>query len=271
MSLASRSWLARIGAGLANVVFVGWLVVLAKPAFLATEKMITSEQPTEMTVAPPKPSGNQNSTIAQTQTLDDPVNAPLPETIRDVSPAGVSAPNVDGALVRIDPSERYLELKDPPVEPVPSGDFDLVRSKVLDGGRLLSENLVIQLAYIEPLDPKAMCLSRLGGDWPCGARAKTFLQGLVRQFKISCEKIDQTGPREVIAVCQRGKIDLSKRLIEYGWANASDSAPAEYKNLAEAAKQKRIGKWQSEWLSEARDPEAFAPAVVDWSQPVSAN
>ncbi|MHA7774009.1 thermonuclease family protein [Roseibium sp. M-1] len=203
--------------------------------------------------------------------------APLPDEIRDVSPDGVSAPKVSGNLKRIEPSKRYLELKDPPVEPVPDGPLELVRVQVLDGGHLKSDRLTITLAHIVPLKPEETCVSRLGGSWPCGARARTFLRGLIRQLKVTCEKIEETGPQQILATCSRGNFDLSTRLVRYGWADPAPDAPDDLLALAEKAKEKKLGKWQSEWLNELpvssweNEPttlpglEDLEPEIVEWS------
>ncbi|MBN9669325.1 thermonuclease family protein [Roseibium aggregatum] len=204
--------------------------------------------------------------------------APLPQEIRDVSPDGVTSPRVTGNLKRIEPSKRYLELKDPPVEPVPDGPLELTRVQVLDNGHLRSGKLTVTLAYIEPLDPEATCVTRTGETWPCGARARTFLRGLVRQFKITCHKMEETGPQQILATCKRGLVDLSARLIRYGWAAPSTDAPSNFQDLALKAREKKIGQWKTEWLSElpGRDWESSATAalpglegltqeVVEWS------
>ena len=206
--------------------------------------------------------------------------APLPGNIRNVSPEGVTAPRVSGNLKRIEPSKRYLELKNPPVEPIPDGPLELRRIQVLNSGHLKSGQLTVTLAHIQPLKREETCVSRLGGTWPCGARAQTFLQGLIRQFKVTCEKIEELGPQEVLASCKRGKIDLASRLVRYGWADVAPGAPEELVNLALAAKEKKIGKWQSEWLAELSvsswddNPgvplpglEELTPEIVEWSLP----
>ncbi|MEO0976163.1 MAG: hypothetical protein AAFY24_02850, partial [Pseudomonadota bacterium] len=158
--------------------------------------------------------------------------APLPDNIRDVSPDGVSAPDVDGGLTRIEPSERYQELINPPVEPVPDGPLELRRVQVLDGGRIKSNKLVVTLAHIEPIKLDETCVARQGGLWPCGARARTFLRGLIRQFKVTCEKLAETGPQQIVATCKRGKIDLSTRMVRYGWADPAPDAPEGFEDFA---------------------------------------
>jgi len=253
---------------------LGWLLLADPPNVTDRPADAGVTQNTVTTPAGPPADGQPTSLVAA-----EPVApAPLPDDIRNVSPDGVSAPRVDGSLKRIEPSERYLELKNPPVEPIPDGPLQLVRVQVLDGGRIRSDRLTVSLAHIVPLDVEEMCLSRLGGNWPCGARARTFLRGLIRQFKVTCEKIAETGPRQILATCNRGKFDLSKRLVRYGWADPAEDAPEEYFALAAQAKEKKIGKWQSEWLEALprNDWEAapdaslpgldeLEPEIVEWS------
>lgn len=205
--------------------------------------------------------------------------APLPDNIRDVSPDGVSAPDVDGGLTRIEPSERYQELINPPVEPVPDGPLELRRVQVLDGGRIKSGKLVVTLAHIEPIKLDETCVARQGGLWPCGTRARTFLRGLIRQFKVTCEKLTETGPQQIVATCKRGKIDLSTRMVRYGWADPAAGAPEGFEDFALLAEQRKLGKWKDEWQVAAprsnweADPDAplpgledLAPEIVEWSQ-----
>jgi len=251
---------------------VAWLL-LAEPPELDGKETAAEARPLPAPVPDPASTG---ATALADATRD--TAAPLPDNIRDVSPDGVTAPKVDGSLKRIEPSKRYLELKDPPVEPVPDGPLELVRVQVLDGGHIKSDRLSVTLAHIKPLKLDETCLSRLGGNWPCGARARTFLRGLVRQFKVTCEKLEETGPQQILATCNRGSFDLSKRLVRYGWADPAEDAPAEFFELADKAREKKIGKWQSEWLTELPrttwededleplpELEALEPEIVEWS------
>ncbi len=179
--------------------------------------------------------------------------APRPSDIRDVSPEGISPPSVTGALTRVEPSKEYQDLLNPPVEPMLEGPFDMRRPQVLDAGTLKSDSMLVQIAFIQPLAPDATCLSRLGGTWPCGARARTFLRGLVRMFTVSCEKQEVLGPQKMVAVCTRKTINLGEWLVRYGWADPAEDAPEHYIALANEAKDKKRGKWQAEWLKELPD------------------
>ncbi|MES0809380.1 hypothetical protein ABLO27_07865 [Roseibium sp. SCPC15] len=253
---------------------VAWLL-LSDPPEPTDESIAQAKQPgtfaeTAVDEEVPHPPKSQNQETASA--------APLPGNIRNVSPDGVSAPRVTGNLKRIEPSKRYQELKDPPVEPIPDGPLHLRRVQVLDSGHIKSDKLTVTLAHIVPLAREETCVSRLGGTWPCGARAQTFLRGLIRQFKVTCKKIEELGPQHILASCWRGKFDLSSRLIRYGWADPTADAPQELVELALAAREKKIGKWQSEWLTELpssswdSDPNAplpgleeLAPEIVEWS------
>ena len=210
--------------------------------------------------------------------------APLPNQIRNVSPEGVTTPDISGTLTRIAPSERLQELLNPAAEPLPDGIMEIVAPTVVDGGHLKTGQITIQLAHIEPLTLDQVCQSRIGGEWPCGVRARSFLQGLVRRFKIVCEKADELGPREILATCTRGKINLGKRLVRHGWADPLENAPDDYRELAALAQEKKRGKWQSDWLEELPPPSAYLlpeaglPDLqdiigqsVEWSEPVTLN
>ncbi|MES0879928.1 thermonuclease family protein [Roseibium sp. SCP14] len=253
---------------------VAWLLLSDPPVSPGESTTETTSQSNVATKVEEEPSsaGTEN-TPQETASA-----APLPGNIRNVSPDGVSAPRVTGNLKRIEPSKRYQELKNPPVEPIPDGPLHLRRVQVLDGGHIRSDKLTVTLAHIVPLGREETCVSRLGGTWPCGARAQTFLRGLVRQFKVTCKKIEELGPQHILASCWRGKFDLSSRLVRYGWAEPTADAPSEFVELALAAKEKKIGKWQSEWLTELpasnwdSDPNAplpgleeLAPEIVEWS------
>jgi len=219
---------------------VAWLMLAEPPA----EPEVTGK------VQLPARETEEEPTSTATNSETPTTAAPLPNEIRNVSPEGVTPPRITGVLTRVEPSETYQNLKDPPVEPIPDGPLQLHRPRVPSAGILISDDMVVHLAHVTALKADETCVSRLGGQWPCGARARTSLRGLVRLFTITCEKVDEIGPREISAVCYRRKTDLGAWLTEYGWADPDDGAPQAYHELAKQAREKKIGKWQSEWLSE---------------------
>ncbi|WP_420411722.1 thermonuclease family protein [Roseibium sp.] len=254
---------------------VAWLVFTDPPPPPDTSGRVDAPQAAESKVEA-RSSEQSEPATAQAGTATSAV--PPPDEIRDVSPDGVSAPEVTGNLTRIEPSERFLELMNPPVEPVPEGPLNLVHVEVLDGGHLKSGPLTVKLAHIDPLPLDATCKTEMGASWPCGTRARTFLRGLVRRFKVTCSKEEDLSPQKITAECLRGKIDLGKQLIRFGWAKPLDTAPEGLKELAEEAKAEEIGQWQTDWYSDlpesnwadqtGQEPltaEDLAPDVIDWS------
>jgi|GEM_PF-677839 len=256
---------------------VAWLV-LAEPPPLP-EEPASSPAPAQAESwpeAPPLPAAKTpEPTRTETQQTAAPA-APVPDDIRNVSPEGVTAPQVTGELTRIAPSERFLELMNPPAIPVPDGPMELVQVEVPDSGHLKSGPLTVKLAQIDALPLEATCKTALGASWPCGTRARTFLRGLIRRFKVSCTKGEEVGPQMVLARCSRGSIDLGTQLVRFGWAAAAADAPDELQQLSKAAREKKIGQWQTEWLTDLPssdwagtetplEPEQLAPDVIDWS------
>lgn len=238
-----------MGAGAS---LLAWLLLADPPPPPPLQKSAAADATPQ--AASPAPA--RNTTAPQTPVTNETAESPppLPSDIRDVSPAGISPPQVTGKLTRVKPSQRLLDLINPPAEPVPDGEFELRRPKVIDAGTLGIDGLLVHIAHIKALEPDETCVSRVGGTWPCGARARTALRGLVRMFTIVCEKTGDRGPRQVAATCNLRRTDIGEWLVRYGWADPAENAPERYLELAEEAKKRKRGKWQSEWLKDLPEP-----------------
>ncbi|WP_417676280.1 thermonuclease family protein [Roseibium sp.] len=239
---------------IAGASLLAWLLLADPPEPPTLRKSASGE--TEPQTA--SPSDTRNTIAAQSAVTKEAAESPppLPSDIRNVSPAGISPPEVTGKLTRVKPSQRLLDLINPPVEPVPDGEFKLQRPKVIDAGTLGTEDLLVRIAHISPLKPDETCVSRVGGTWPCGTRARTALRGLIRMFTIVCHKTQDLGPRQIAATCIRRKTDIGEWLVRYGWADPAEDAPETYLELAAEAKKNKRGKWQAEWLKDLPEPVA---------------
>lgn len=235
-----------------SATLLAWLLLTDPPAPSSIQKVASADTGHD---APSSPTA-RNKAALQTPATSETTGShiPLPSEIRDVSPEGISPPEVRGKLTRIKPSQRLLDLINPPVEPVPDGEFELRRPQVIDAGTLGTDGLLVRIAHISALKTDETCVSRVGGTWPCGARARTALRGLVRMFTVVCQKTQDLGPRQIAATCTRRKINIGEWLVRYGWADPADKAPEQYAALAKEAKKHKRGKWQAEWLKEL--PEA---------------
>lgn len=189
----------------------------------------------------PEPQGDfrEKLAAAQPEPLIDkpPVH---PDSIRDVTPDDVLPhPRVTGPL------KRVAGVRPPPPERVKPNDMlNIQRPLVLDARSLRVKKTTIRLAYLAGPALGEKCPSRLGGDWPCGMRARTALRGLIRNYAIHCYKHSRIGENEIGASCTRGPTDLSRWMLEHGWARPTQDAPKYLKNLSLAAQDGRKGLWQ---------------------------
>lgn len=244
--MTALSVLRRIPApaalGLAFAGAVTWLALSEPPDVPSTSP--AQQQEAEPAALPPVPAKTMEQAPASSPA------APLPRQLRNVSPEGVRTPVVTAPLVRVEPARIYLERLNPPVEPLPDGLIELHGPQVVDAGTLKTKAFSVHLAHIKPLGIKETCVSRLGGQWPCGVRARTALRGLVRLNTISCMKVSDLGPKAMSAECSRGSLNLAAWMVENGWAVPDETAPDELTALLDAARNKKAGQWQSEWLAE---------------------
>ncbi|NBN78819.1 hypothetical protein GWI72_11120 [Microvirga tunisiensis] len=181
-----------------------------------------------------------------------------PSGIRNVSPPGVVAPPVTGPLIRVAPAGKLAEPKDPEAG-LPKDAFDVKGAVVLDGGTLKAGRLIVRIAHVEGLAPTQTCTSRLGGDWPCGARARASLQGLVRAYTLACRRVAALGEREISAVCTKGPTDVGLWLVRQGWATPAAEAPEAYRQAVDEAREAKVGQWQAEWVAELAPPMLVTP------------
>ncbi|MXN65956.1 hypothetical protein GR183_13665 [Stappia sp. GBMRC 2046] len=189
----------------------------------------------------PEPQGDfrERLAAAQPQPLID--TPPVyPDSIRNVTPDDVLPhPRVTGPL------KRVAGVRPPPPEEVKRDDtLDFQRPLVLDARSMRVKKTTIRLAHLAGPTLAEKCPSRLGGDWPCGMRARTALRGLIRNYAIHCDEQLRLGENEILASCTKGPTDLSRWMLEQGWARPTQVAPKDLKNLSLAAQDDRRGLWQ---------------------------
>ncbi len=182
-------------------------------------------------------------------------DAPLPETIRNVTPADIlPPPPVQGPLKRVE-----AKLPDLPKVEVPK-DLTFRRPLVLDAGTLRHKRLTIRLAGLNGPALAETCPSRLGGTWPCGRRARTALRAFVRRRAVTCDAVTEISPGLISAQCRRQDTDLSDWMVSQGWAHPADDAPQALRDAAEAARSGRKGIWQLDWRGDLDRPAQTADA-----------
>jgi endonuclease YncB( thermonuclease family) len=169
-------------------------------------------------------------------------DAPLPDTIRNVTPADIlPPPPVQGPLKRVE-----ARLPDLPKVEVPD-DLTFRRPLVIDAATLRHKTLTIRLAGLDGPALAETCPSRLGGTWPCGRRARTALRAYVRRRAVTCDAVTEISPGLISAHCRRQDTDLSDWMVSQGWARPADDAPQALRDAGETARATRKGIWQLDW------------------------
>lgn len=162
-----------------------------------------------------------------------------PDGVRYVEGNGIVAQRVDGELERA-PSAVVVE---PPKAPEP--ERETYRLVVIRAAGLIdARSHRIALAYIDAPDPEATCTNRGGAAWPCGRRARTALRRLVRRRPIDCLDVGtRAGEGETVRVslCEVAGTDLSRWLVEQGWARPTESAPEEWQSAYATARESGRG------------------------------
>ncbi|MTI18793.1 hypothetical protein E1162_16220 [Rhodobacteraceae bacterium RKSG542] len=179
-----------------------------------------------------------------------------PDQLRQITGDGISPPppTTDG-LMRISAASKKVEEE-------PQDTFVVRRPMVLDGATFMFKNKRYRLINAEPLTIEETCKSYMGGQWPCGMRARTALRAFLLQMAISCSKTDSPTDAHIYVRCKRGEQDVTEWLLSQGWAHASESAPLKVKLLSKVAKDGQKGIWQAR-QSPVASSEFIVPAATN--------
>ncbi len=104
------------------------------------------------------------------------------------------------------------------VPPAASGQIaaDPSQIAVIDAGTLRLGGVVVRLLGVDPPPRGQSC----GNVADCGSAAANALSRLVRQKPVTCALHGADGLGRPLAECAAGGTDLSRALVEAGWARA---------------------------------------------------
>lgn len=172
---------------------------------------------------------------------EDPLQAEPERRVRYVEEEGVVSMRPDGPLLRAPSPEP--PAPDAPAPPEP----ELYNLVIIESAALIdARTRRFRLAHVEAPAADERCTGSGGRTWPCGRRARTALRRLVQRRAIACDPLTDEGtpaPNEpppdgepVVAQCSVGGTDLSRWLVENGWAEPTADAPEEWAALHAAAR-----------------------------------
>lgn len=165
--------------------------------------------------------------------------------VRFIEKDGIVGVHITGPLER-----APAKVEPAPVAPPPGEQPDLYRLVVIESADLINaRSHKIRLAHVNAPALEATCRRADGVQWPCGRRARTAMRRLIRRRAIECVEdevkeaaaADAAPPAMRAAECAVANVDLSRWLVEQGWASPSDTAPEDWAALHEAAKGAGLG------------------------------
>lgn len=119
------------------------------------------------------------------------------------------------------------------------------RVTVEDAGTLKAGDTIIHLAGIVAPVAGETCKDAAGTSWPCGNRAKTALRSMIRFRAVECRPAGAADGGGFTARCTVAGDDLSRWLVEQGWASAAADADQDFQDKAAAAKKAKRGLWRA--------------------------
>lgn len=176
----------------------------------------------------------QQTAAADDKATSPPEAAPAPTTdpaasmnARPIDDASQFYPaSVDGK-----PLERVAAVIPETPKVKADNGVDLPRPVAESAGILGFGDRRLQLAGIEATPADKVCNGADGGEWPCGMLAKTNFRLFLRLRTVHCDLDSASWSGTATASCKIGAQDISRWLVENGWA-----APSEGSSLADIGK-----------------------------------
>lgn len=122
------------------------------------------------------------------------------------------------------PPER-IEPRPAPAKPAAPIVMRRAAASVERPERLRIGRLVVHVDGVDGPSPEEDCTDPDGTTWPCGARARAAIAGLIRLNGLVCPLPSDLRSGEIEAACRLGGIDYGARVVAAGWARARVEGP----------------------------------------------
>ena len=116
-------------------------------------------------------------------------------------------------------------------------------ASVHDGDTIRLGDERIRLRGIDAPELKQIC-RRNASDYPCGRRSQEALLAMTKGRRVACTGGRRDKYRRLVGDCRADGIDLSRALIEQGWAVAYGRDFAAEEGLAQ---RKKVGLWAGDF------------------------
>jgi endonuclease YncB( thermonuclease family) len=89
---------------------------------------------------------------------------------------------------------------------------------VIDGDTLEIHGVRIRLQGVDAPESSQQCTDAAGAIYLCGSRAALALSDFINRRPVECFEVDRDQYRRMVARCEVGGANLSKWLVQQGWA-----------------------------------------------------
>lgn len=147
--------------------------------------------------------------------------------------------------------------------PAGAGEAITGKARVLSGDTLVVNGKVIGLYGIAAPGPKQICLDAKGHDYSCGAISARALAAHLKDTSVTCQTRSTDSYGRTLAVCMKGKEDVSAAMAIEGHAVAIREGDAPYVKNETPAWGKRRGLWAGSFEDPThRKRNTYTPANV---------
>lgn len=122
-------------------------------------------------------------------------------------------------------------------------------ASVTDGDSIEIHGQRIRLWGIDAPESAQQCTSANGASEPAGRRAATALADIIASRTVSCVERDRDQYGRPVSVCRVGEQDISRAMVEQGWAWAYVRYSRDYVSQEQTAREAQRGVWA--WTCQA--------------------
>lgn len=120
--------------------------------------------------------------------------------------------------------------------------------KVIDGDSIVVNGVEMRLEGIDAPEYHQDCFDKDGNKYRCGEKADAYMRELVKDRKVSCEKLETDRYGRQVAICYADGEDLNKAMVAAGWAVAYDRYDKRYVETEKEARKAGRGIWQGKFM-----------------------
>jgi len=122
------------------------------------------------------------------------------------------------------------------------------KARVLSGDRLVIGEQIVKLSGIRVPGPKAPCFLSNGKPYDCAVIARTALQDLTAGARVRCRlAAKKNGSTVQSAICTVNGFDLSRNMVNTGWALPYPRKNSPLIDVETESKQARRGLWRGKF------------------------